>query len=572
MTLADVRIEHPLAMTTAEEVEHVRATLAEAGLLGETVRFAFLLPEEPPKTEVLAFTEGDAVDRRFRVALLDLATGRSWDTIVSATHGEVVSSRELDPATDGQPPIIDSEFMVVEDILNADPGWLAALEKRGITTSRRCGRRRCRRASTTTPRSGDAGSCARSGSCRSTRRTTAGRTRSTALSPTSTSSHASVDRIIDAEALPLPPTSGNFDDPRGIGPPPDTLARSRSPSRTGPSFTIDGNRGDVGGLVPSRIGFDAREGIVLHQVALRRRRPVLIVPGVGGRDGCALRRPVAGAVLAELLRQRRVPARPGRQLSRAGLRLPRRHRLLRRRHRRRPRRARDHPATPSACTRRTSASLWKHTDFFTGSARPVATPPGVVLLHHRSATTTTASTGTSTSTARSSSRSRRPASCSPRPPPGSPIRLAGRAGLGAPYHQHLFCARLDMTVDGCQRGRGGRRRRVPIGPDNPYGNAFTRHRTRLARESRRAGRPTPRRHAPGVIINPEAPNRLGQPVGYALLPAEQAPRCWPTRRRRSPRGPRSPPTTCGSPAYDPAERYPAGDFVNQHPGGAGLPA
>jgi primary-amine oxidase len=25
-------------------------------------------------------------------------------------------------------------------------------------------------------------------------------------------------------------------------------------------------------------------------------------------------------------------------------------------------------------------------------------------------------------------------------------------------------------------------------------------------------------------------------------------------------------------AYDPAERYPAGDFVNQHPGGAGLPA
>ena len=25
-------------------------------------------------------------------------------------------------------------------------------------------------------------------------------------------------------------------------------------------------------------------------------------------------------------------------------------------------------------------------------------------------------------------------------------------------------------------------------------------------------------------------------------------------------------------AYAPTERYPAGDFVNQHPGGAGLPA
>ena len=132
MTLADVRTEHPLAMTTVEEVERVRAALADAGFLGDTVRFAFFLPEEPPKAEVLAFSEGDVVDRRFRVALLDLASGRSWDTVVSATHGEVVSSRELDPATEGQPPIIDSEFMVVEEILNADPGWLAALEKRGI--------------------------------------------------------------------------------------------------------------------------------------------------------------------------------------------------------------------------------------------------------------------------------------------------------------------------------------------------------------------------------------------------------------------------------------------------------
>ena len=132
MTLADVRTEHPLAMTTAEEVERVRAALAEAGLLGDTVRFAFFLPEEPPKAEVLGFSDGDVVDRRFRVALLDLASGRSWDTVVSATNGEVVSSRELDPATEGQPPIIDSEFMVVEDILNADAGWLAALEKRGI--------------------------------------------------------------------------------------------------------------------------------------------------------------------------------------------------------------------------------------------------------------------------------------------------------------------------------------------------------------------------------------------------------------------------------------------------------
>ena len=73
------------------------------------------------------------------------------------------------------------------------------------------------------------------------------------------------------------------------------------------------------------------------------------------------------------------------------------------------------------------------------------------------------------------------------------------------------------------------------------------------------------------MINPEVSNAVGRPVGYALLPEGKpalladpessiharatfvAHHLWVT-------------------AYDPAERYPAADFVNQHPGGAGLPA
>ena len=53
--------------------------------------------------------------------------------------------------------------------------------------------------------------------------------------------------------------------------------------------------------------------------------------------------------------------------------------------------------------------------------------------------------------------------------------------------------------------------REPMGPANPYGNAF-RKRTRLPRESRRTGR---RRRGPGRawhIVNPGKRNRLGQPV------------------------------------------------------------
>src|SRR3954451_6136851 len=100
MTIAETRAEattaHPLDMATAAEVDRVREVLTAAGLLTETVRFAFFALEEPTKAEVLAHQDGDGVDRRFRAVLLDLATGRSHDTVVSATSGEVVSSRELD--------------------------------------------------------------------------------------------------------------------------------------------------------------------------------------------------------------------------------------------------------------------------------------------------------------------------------------------------------------------------------------------------------------------------------------------------------------------------------------------
>ncbi len=47
------------------------------------------------------------------------------------------------------------------------------------------------------------------------------------------------------------------------------------------------------------------------------------VPGVDRRDARAVRRPVSGAVLAELLRHRRVPVRPVHELARARLRLRR---------------------------------------------------------------------------------------------------------------------------------------------------------------------------------------------------------------------------------------------------------
>jgi primary-amine oxidase len=145
-------------------------------------------------------------------------------------------------------------------------------------------------------------------------------------------------------------------------------------------------------------------------------------------------------------------------------------------------------------------------------------------------------------------------------------------GLGAPFHQHLFSARLDMTVDGTANAVDEvDLARVPVGPANPYGNAFTRSVTRLTQESGAARVAAPRVGRVWHVVNPSRTNRLGRPVGYALVPeglpllaadgsssvARRA--AFATRHLRVTR-------------YHPDERYPAGDLVNQHPGGAGLPA
>jgi primary-amine oxidase len=114
-------------------------------------------------------------------------------------------------------------------------------------------------------------------------------------------------------------------------------------------------------------------------------------------------------------------------------------------------------------------------------------------------------------------------------------------------------------------------RRIPAGPDNPYGNAFTRTATRLTREREAARTADASVGRVWRISNPASHNRLGQDVAYVLRPESQPAlladdtssiarraafatrHLWVTR-------------------YDPAERYPAGDQINQHRGGAGLPA
>jgi primary-amine oxidase len=145
-------------------------------------------------------------------------------------------------------------------------------------------------------------------------------------------------------------------------------------------------------------------------------------------------------------------------------------------------------------------------------------------------------------------------------------------GLAAPVHQHLFSARLDMTVDGPANAveevdvTG-----LPIGPENPYGNAMVQKVTRLTRESQAGRRADGSRGRTWRVVSTERQNRFGHPTAYTLYP-ESAPALL--------ADPASPLAARAGFAvnhlwvtkYEPAHRYSAGDFVNQHPGGAGIPA
>jgi primary-amine oxidase len=138
--------------------------------------------------------------------------------------------------------------------------------------------------------------------------------------------------------------------------------------------------------------------------------------------------------------------------------------------------------------------------------------------------------------------------------------------LDAPNHQHLFCMRLDMEVDGPQNSvvevdAVG----LPVGPDNPHGNAIVARETVL--ENERDGRRAcdPRTARTWKIVNPNVRNRLGSPVAYKLVPFTgptllAAPESDLARRAEFARA------HLWVTRYSPDELHPAGDYPNQHPG------
>jgi len=144
-------------------------------------------------------------------------------------------------------------------------------------------------------------------------------------------------------------------------------------------------------------------------------------------------------------------------------------------------------------------------------------------------------------------------------------------GLWAPYHQHTFCARLDLDID------GGTNTvievdsvAVPPGPENPHGSAYVTSQDVIKSEKSAARLLDLGKSRYWKIINPNKKNHVGQPVGFKILGNVN---CLPFADPESVIGKRA------GFMYrhlwvtknSQAERYPAGEYPYQHEGGDGLP-
>ncbi|GAB91287.1 primary-amine oxidase [Gordonia rhizosphera] len=571
MAVSPDTVDHPLSMPVPTEIDDVKAILTRDGLAGSETRFAYVGLVEPEKALLYGDTELPS-ERRFRVLLLDPTKPESIDAVVSVTERKVISHRVVDTATDGQVPVLDEEFGLVEDILATDERWLTALAARDLDPAQvrvaplsagvfdypgEEGRRILRGLAFLQPNPNDHPWAHPIDGLVAFVDVTA----------------REVLQVLDLGPVPIPQESGNFTDPEVTGPVRTTQKPIEITQPEGPSFTVTGN------LVEwekwsLRVGFDAREGLVLHQI--------------GFTDGERLRPIIHRASIAEMVVPYGDPSpvRSWQNYFDTGEYLVGRYAnalelgcdcvgdityfdaVIA------DESGAPHTLRNAVCMHEEDFGiLWKHTDLWAGSHETRRQRRLVISFF-----TTIGNYDYGffwylylDGTIEFEVKATGIVFTSAYPGNDYPYSSEIAPGLGAPYHQHLFSARLDMMLDGPRNSVEELESvRVPMGEGNPHGNAFTLQKTLLRTEDEA------QRDADNTvgrvwhIVNPTVKNRLDHPVAYALLPEGKQTLLADPASSVARRAAFATKHLWVTP-FEPDELYASGDLVNQHPGGAGLP-
>ncbi len=561
---------HPLDPLSADEISKTVAIMRGDDQFKEKMRFVKIDLNEPSKEVVFNFKKGTPIDREAFLILLDNADGATYEGVVSISQ-ESIKSFEHIPGV--QPSVILDEFFECEALLKEHPDFQAALKKRGITdmdlvtvdpwsagnygAEEEQDRRILRALTWVRGEPGD----------NNYARPVDG------LIAVVNMNKQELLRLEDHEVIPLPPESGNYA-AKYI----DKFREDIKPLEViqpeGTSFEVDGH--EVKWQKWSfRVGFTHREGLVLHTVSYQDQgqdRPVLYrgslvemtVPyGDTNITQCRKNAFDLGEYGVGMLTNSlqlgcdclgeiyyfdaHVNDASGKIFE-----------------------------IPNAiCLHEEDFSiLWKHFDFRTEEAEvrrsrrlvlsSIATVGnyeyGYYWYFYQDGTIEydVKLTGILTTAALQ---------------PGASTKYGTEVApqLYGPNHQHFLCVRLDMMVDGSNNTvREVHIESEPMGPENPYGNAFYAKKTSLRDEEEGKQVIDPLAGRYWEVINTEKKNRMGGPTAYKLQPGENSlPFAHPTASVSKRAGYMA--KHLWVTPYDRAERFPAGDYPNQHPGHDGLP-
>ena len=156
--------------------------------------------------------------------------------------------------------------------------------------------------------------------------------------------------------------------------------------------------------------------------------------------------------------------------------------------------------------------------------------------------------------------------------PGQPTKYGAEVapGVQGHIHQHAFCARLEMAVDGPANSIVECNTQAEEDDvKNPYGNAYYQTETLLKTELEAARRANADSQRFWKVINPNKTNHTGKPTGYKLMPQNTLAQFL---KRGSPSGVRSNfmENHLWVTKFAPEERYPAGEYMNHSDGRGGV--
>lgn len=563
--------QHPLDSLLPHEIRHAARLVVENALNPNDLLFSLMLLDEPTRCDLAA---GDAFERRVRVETVDRTNNHTLVWTVSLASDSVLECRDLTAEmVVAQPPLKESEFIIVEEIVKSSPEWRSAMSKRGIT--------KFDLVQVDPMSAGNFGFVDEEG-LRMVRAVSylAKTEQDNAYAHPIDGLVAYVDltnrrllKVVDDGILPIPDEDSNFHDSNGV--------RQRSDLKPldihqpdGPSFTVDGWM--VSWQKWSfRVSMNAREGMVLHDISYdddgshrsvvsRLAFGEMVVPYGDPRPSHFWRSAfdVGEYGLGAMANSLTLGCDCLGSIYYFDGYLC------------------DHSGEPYVLERAICLHeedfgvLWRGANWKYGgswvrrSRRLVISFWATVgnydygffwyFYQDGSIECEVKLTGIIQTASL---------------PPGEHSAYLGRVApeLAGQNHQHLFCVRIDPAVDGPLNSVSEvDAQSVPMGPENPFGNAIRKVASIIERESEGRRDTDAAAARTWLISNDRSLNDFGDPVAYKLVPYV-GPLMLADKNSAVARRATFAKSALWVTQYSPSERYPAGEFPNLHPGGDGLP-